>query len=130
MHCHKRTFVCTLIGVHTIVNRRRRRHKPAAAAAGAAVRKVGDAVTWERFPSATDDNDDPWTPADTFNFGLKHALVELSMGACGIGHLPAELLDDLHMIERLHLWGNFVEKKNVQETNRFRVVELSRRTSG
>ena len=90
-----------LLCARLIANRRRRRNPT-----GDAVPKVGDSVTWERFPTVADYNQ---PSRDSFNFGLKHALVELSMGACAIANLPAQLLDDLPLLERLHLWGNLLE---------------------
>ena len=90
-----------LLCARLTANRRRRRNPT-----GDAVRKVGDSVTWERFPTVADYNQ---PSRDSFNFGLKHALVELSMGACAIANLPAQLLDDLPLLERLHLWGNLLE---------------------
>ena len=72
------------------------------------MRRVGDSVTWERFPHDVDDYDQR-SQDKFFEFGLRYALTELSMGACSISNLPAGLLDDLHLLERLHLWGNLLE---------------------
>jgi len=88
------------------VGRRRRRHK-----SRAAVRRVGDSVTWERFPheDVLDNHHQRSTENRFFELGLRHALIELSIGACSISNLPAGLLDDLHLLQRLHLWGNLLE---------------------